>query len=47
MEWGNFESWHLPVSEYDDALDVESLNPGEQVIATFYCMYLIMLSHYG
>ena len=31
MEWGNFRSSHLPLSEYDQALDVESLNPGEQV----------------
>ncbi|KAF8400933.1 hypothetical protein HHK36_014236 [Tetracentron sinense] len=31
MEWGNFRSSHLPVTEYDHALDVESLNPGEQI----------------
>lgn len=31
MEWGNFKSSHLPLTEYDHALDVESLNPGEQV----------------
>ncbi|XAR67059.1 Hexokinase [Bertholletia excelsa] len=31
MEWGNFRSSHLPLTEYDLALDVESLNPGEQV----------------
>lgn len=31
MEWGNFRSSHLPLTEYDHALDVESLNPGEQV----------------
>ncbi|KAF8388871.1 hypothetical protein HHK36_025552 [Tetracentron sinense] len=31
MEWGNFRSSHLPVTEYDNALDVESLNPGEQI----------------
>jgi hexokinase len=30
MEWGNFYSCHLPVTEYDQALDKESLNPGEQ-----------------
>uniref|UniRef100_A0ACD5VRA0 Uncharacterized protein n=1 Tax=Avena sativa TaxID=4498 RepID=A0ACD5VRA0_AVESA len=30
MEWGNYYSCHLPVSEYDQALDKESLNPGEQ-----------------
>jgi len=32
MEWGNFRSSHLPMTEYDQALDVESLNPGEQVM---------------
>ncbi|OVA12485.1 Hexokinase [Macleaya cordata] len=31
MEWGNFRSAHLPVTEYDHALDVESLNVGEQI----------------
>ncbi|KAM3347362.1 hypothetical protein ACQJBY_021366 [Aegilops geniculata] len=31
MEWGNFYSRHLPVTEYDQALDNESLNPGEQI----------------
>ena len=31
MEWGNFYSCHLPVTEYDQALDSESLNPGEQI----------------
>jgi hexokinase len=31
MEWGNFYSSHLPVTEYDEALDKESLNPGEQI----------------
>ena len=31
MEWGNFRSSHLPLTEYDQALDAESLNPGEQV----------------
>ena len=30
MEWGNFYSCNLPVTEYDQALDKESLNPGEQ-----------------
>jgi hexokinase len=32
MEWGNFRSSHLPLTEYDQDLDVESLNPGEQVM---------------
>ncbi|KAL9443654.1 hypothetical protein AB3S75_016928 [Citrus x aurantiifolia] len=31
MEWGNFRSSHLPLTEYDEALDTESLNPGEQI----------------
>ncbi|XP_068641320.1 hexokinase-1-like isoform X2 [Aristolochia californica] len=31
MEWGNFRSSHLPVTEYDQALDSDSLNPGEQI----------------
>lgn len=31
MEWGNFKSSHLPLTEYDHALDAESLNPGEQI----------------
>lgn len=31
MEWGNFRSSHLPLTEYDQTLDVESLNPGEQI----------------
>lgn len=32
MEWGNFRSSHLPLTEYDNKLDSESLNPGEQVM---------------
>jgi hexokinase len=35
MEWGNFRSSHLPLTEYDHAMDNESLNPGEQVIFNF------------
>ncbi|KAK4483637.1 hypothetical protein RD792_010838 [Penstemon davidsonii] len=31
MEWGNFRSSHLPLTEYDISLDAESLNPGEQI----------------
>ncbi|CAN6326914.1 unnamed protein product [Urochloa humidicola] len=30
-EWGNFYSSCLPITEYDQALDDESLNPGEQI----------------
>ncbi|KAL6607721.1 hypothetical protein ACP70R_040784 [Stipagrostis hirtigluma subsp. patula] len=30
-EWGNFYSSCLPITEYDEALDDESLNPGEQI----------------
>lgn len=33
MEWGNFKSSHLPLTEFDQTLDAESLNPGEQVLA--------------
>ncbi|CAK9320510.1 unnamed protein product [Citrullus colocynthis] len=31
MEWGNFRSPHLPITEFDASLDSESLNPGSQV----------------
>ncbi|KAH7512938.1 hypothetical protein FEM48_Zijuj12G0143400 [Ziziphus jujuba var. spinosa] len=31
MEWGNFRSSHLPLTDYDQELDNESLNPGEQI----------------
>ncbi|KAH9311148.1 hypothetical protein KI387_026183, partial [Taxus chinensis] len=31
MEWGNFWSSHLPVTEFDKALDKETLNPGYQL----------------
>ncbi|KAI3901507.1 hypothetical protein MKW92_014652 [Papaver armeniacum] len=31
MEWGNFRSSHLPMTEYDQALDQDSLNVGEQI----------------
>ncbi|KAL6555107.1 hexokinase A [Orobanche gracilis] len=31
MEWGNFRSSYLPRTEYDQSLDSDSLNPGEQV----------------
>ncbi|GAA0185051.1 kinase [Lithospermum erythrorhizon] len=31
MEWGNFLSSHLPLTEYDQSLDADSLNPGEQI----------------
>ncbi|CAH2076155.1 unnamed protein product [Thlaspi arvense] len=30
-EWGDFRSCHLPVTEFDAALDAESLNPGSRV----------------
>ncbi|KAI3863298.1 hypothetical protein MKW92_019780 [Papaver armeniacum] len=30
-EWGNFHSSHLPVTEYDQDLDQDSLNAGEQI----------------
>ncbi|CAF2067311.1 probable hexokinase-like 2 protein [Brassica napus] len=30
-EWGDFRSCHLPLTEFDAALDAESLNPGSHV----------------
>ncbi|KAL3744874.1 hypothetical protein ACJRO7_014047 [Eucalyptus globulus] len=36
IEWGNFQSSHLPLTEYDQTLDDESLNPGEQLISGMY-----------
>ncbi|KAL6620558.1 hypothetical protein ACP70R_035697 [Stipagrostis hirtigluma subsp. patula] len=30
-EWGSFKSEKLPLSEYDKAMDFDSLNPGEQI----------------
>lgn len=30
-EWGNFWSSHLPVMEFDKALDAESINPGDHI----------------
>ena len=43
MEWGNFRSSHLPLTEYDQALDVESLNPGEQVTTKHTFSYRVRL----
>lgn len=40
MEWGNFKSAHLPLTEYDHSLDTESLNPGDQVIVLTYFLSL-------
>ncbi|KAF7142737.1 hypothetical protein RHSIM_Rhsim05G0028700 [Rhododendron simsii] len=31
MEWGNFRLSHLPLTESDQAMDVDGLNPGERV----------------
>lgn len=31
MEWGNFRSSHLPMTDYDQALDNDSLNPGDHI----------------
>lgn len=48
MEWGNFRSSYLPVTEYDQALDVESLNPGEQVTLIFLFTegeFLLLIHH--
>ena len=30
-EWGNFWSSHLPVTEFDEALDADSINPGDHI----------------
>lgn len=30
-EWGNFWSSHLPVTEFDKALDADSINPGDHI----------------
>ncbi|KAI3920869.1 hypothetical protein MKW92_053826 [Papaver armeniacum] len=30
-EWGNFRSSHLSITEYDEALDKDSLNVSEQI----------------
>jgi hexokinase len=53
MEWGNFFSSHLPITEYDQELDKESLNPGEQASLCIedtcccsYCWFLMLLSRY-
>lgn len=40
MEWGNFKSDKLPRSDYDIALDFESLNPGEQVWFVYSALFL-------
>ena len=45
MEWGNFRSSHLPLTEFDHALDAESLNPGEQVLP-FICYTVYDLSSF-
>lgn len=44
MEWGNFRSSHLPLTEYDEALDTESLNPGEQV-AILMCPFHVTIAY--
>lgn len=31
MQWGNFSSSHLPLTEYDTSLDAESMDPGSRV----------------
>ncbi|KAK6125365.1 hypothetical protein DH2020_040895 [Rehmannia glutinosa] len=31
MEWGNFNSFNLPLTEYDTSLDAESLDPGNRI----------------
>lgn len=45
MEWGNFRSSHLPLTEFDHSLDAESLNPGEQVFYLYsYCFLFLVKS---
>jgi Hexokinase len=43
MEWGNFKSSHLPITEFDQALDEDSLNPGEQVYSSDKFSHLVLL----
>ncbi|KAL7101579.1 hypothetical protein ACP275_08G063100 [Erythranthe tilingii] len=31
MQWGNFSSSHLPLTEYDTSLDAESIDPGTRI----------------
>ncbi|RVX23948.1 putative hexokinase-like 2 protein [Vitis vinifera] len=31
MDWGNFNSCHLPITEFDTFLDAESSNPGSRI----------------
>ncbi|KAL8472813.1 hypothetical protein ACS0TY_029870 [Phlomoides rotata] len=31
MQWGNFSSSHLPLTEYDSSLDAESIDPGHRI----------------
>lgn len=45
MEWGNFKSSHLPLTEFDQELDAESLNPGEQVLPLCCCSLLWVMTH--
>ena len=35
MDWGNFNSRHLPITEFDKCLDAESSNPGSRVWELF------------
>lgn len=42
MDWGRFNSCHLPVTEFDTSLDTESSNPGSRVweLKPFRCLSL-------
>lgn len=40
MEWGNFRSSHLPLTVYDQTLDIESTHPGEQVKHSPDCIFV-------
>lgn len=43
-EWGNFCSSHLPLTDYDQVLDDESLNPGEQVVIFHFASWVILVN---
>lgn len=45
MEWGNFWSSHLPRTSYDIDLDCDSPNPNDQVLLTFFSLFLAFSNH--
>jgi hypothetical protein len=40
MEWGNFMSSHLPLTDFDQTLHAESLNPGQQVLCNMLLQFM-------